>query len=127
MISVNFRDFLNQNYIDDAYVLYLARNSEDEILYVGMTTENVWDRWFYSSRAHIVKYYDGERFGTTPIGKHIMDNLPASYGWKIELWTSADALDYFKLPSGHGYSKSEIRTLERRMISSFNPKLNATG
>jgi hypothetical protein len=127
MLILKFKDFMDQNYQDDAYVLYLSRGGAGEVLYVGMTVENAWDRWFYSQWSHVPRTYKGERFGNTSIGKHIMDNLPASYDWKIELWTPADALEYFKLPSGHGYSKTEIRTLERYMIAKFKPHLNATG
>jgi len=117
---------MDKNYKDDAYVLYLCRDGNREILYVGMTNENAWDRWFHSPRSHIPMNFQGIRFGGTGIGRRIIDNLPNSYDWPIELWTISDAVNYFKLGDAQMYELSSfgIRKLERKMISHFKPSIN---
>jgi hypothetical protein len=126
MISIRFEDFMKQNYKDGDYVLYLSRDGAGEVLYVSMTNENAWDRWFHSPRAHIPINYQGVRFGSTGIGCMIIDNIPASYDWLIELWTIPDAVNYFKLGDAQMYELSSfgIRKLERKMIAHFKPTVN---
>lgn len=66
------------------------KNGLDEILYIGISSQKIWDRWF-GWNGHI---FDGRDFldGKSSIGEKIVDHLPDSWGWKIQLWTLDDCV-----------------------------------
>ena len=46
MIELHFADFHDQNYEDNGFCLYVTKNGLDDILYIGISTVDVWVRWF---------------------------------------------------------------------------------
>jgi hypothetical protein len=47
MIEITFKDFYELNYREtEAYELYVMKNGHDEVLYVGISSQNIWGRWF---------------------------------------------------------------------------------
>jgi len=47
MIEINFKDFYEYRYREDGfYELYVIKNAFEEILYVGISNQNIWNRWF---------------------------------------------------------------------------------
>jgi hypothetical protein len=46
MIEMDFASFHNQDYIEKGYELYAMKNRSGEILYVGISNQSIWERWF---------------------------------------------------------------------------------
>jgi hypothetical protein len=124
MIEITFREFFEYEYPhDEFYELYIMKNGLDEILYIGISSENIWNRWF-GMRGHILvgtNYLVGE----TPVGGKVVDHLPDSWAWKIQLWTFEDCKEYCAdqlNPNG----RYTIKWLEPLMIQKLRPSLNLT-
>ncbi|MCC6499957.1 MAG: hypothetical protein IT313_06785 [Anaerolineales bacterium] len=122
MIEITFKDFYDYNYRHDVFFeLYVMKNSLEEALYVGISSKNIWERWF-GWNGHIMagpKHMTGE----SPVGQKIVDHLPESWNWKIQLWTLDDCKNFCaeKLnPRG----KYDIQWLEPMMIQKLRPSLN---
>jgi hypothetical protein len=58
MIELSFWNFHEQKYHETGlgYCLYVMKNGSDCVLYVGISVEDVWERWF-GGRGHIT--WDG--------------------------------------------------------------------
>lgn len=122
MIEITFREFFEYTYPDDeCYDLYILKNGLGEVLYIGISSDNIWNRWF-GWRGHITvgpNYLIGE----SSVGEKLVDHLPDSWNWKIQLWTfenckafCADELN----PNG----RYDIKWLEPIMIQKLRPSLN---
>ena len=46
MIELDFLQFHEHQYDENGYELYVIKNGLGNILYVGISTTNVWERWF---------------------------------------------------------------------------------
>lgn len=47
MLEITFKEFYELSYEGDAWhELYVVKNGLDEVLYVGITSQKIWDRWF---------------------------------------------------------------------------------
>ena len=46
MIELSFEDFHEQNYDHQDYCLYVLKNGLGDILYIGISKNNIWERWF---------------------------------------------------------------------------------
>ena len=47
MIEITFLDFYEYKYdTEEFYQLYVMKNGLDEILYIGISSQNIWNRWF---------------------------------------------------------------------------------
>ncbi len=46
MIEMTFREFHQHRYRDENYQLYVMKNGSGDVLYVGISTMNIWNRWF---------------------------------------------------------------------------------
>lgn len=46
MIEMTFFDFHEHNYKNNRFCLYVMKNGHGGILYIGISTNNVWERWF---------------------------------------------------------------------------------
>jgi hypothetical protein len=124
VIEIELERFHNSEYEEQGYCLYLLKNGNGDVLYLGITQGNVWDRWF-GFGGHIV--WDGEViYGTSPIGEKIENHLPESLKWKIQLWTLEDCGRFCKdeLPSS-GNSMT-VAFFEPIMIQKLSPILNST-
>jgi hypothetical protein len=129
MIELRFKEFYDQNYDDEGYCVYVMKNGLGDVLYVGISTADIWLRWF-GGAGHIP--WSGTMFyGNSTIGEKIVNHLPDSWAWKIQLWTLKDCLKYcgmelpdpnFKMTAGE-YSDA-VREVEVRMIKKLRPALN---
>jgi hypothetical protein len=128
MISVKIGDFIEQKYNDDDdFDLYVVKNKE--VLYIGISSVNIWDRWFNSIDPHI-EFSNNRLIGRSLIGNVIVNHLPESLNWDIELWTLNDCINYLGDNSPYK-SLQQIKTydyamrkLERALIRAMKPKLN---
>ena len=122
MIEITFREFFEYEYPhDEFYELYIMKNGLEEILYIGISSENIWNRWF-GSRPHI-RVGTNYSVGETSVGQKVVDHLPNSWDWKIQLWTLEDCSEFCaeKLNPNGIY---DIKWLEPFMIQKLRPSLN---
>ena len=129
MIELSFKKVYDQDFDDDGYCLYVMKNGLGDILYVGISTVDIWQRWF-GGAGHI-PWSGTMRYGNSTIGEKIMNHLPDSLDWNIQLWTLKDCLAFcemersdpkFKLTAVE-YSKA-VRNVEAPMIKKLSPALN---
>jgi hypothetical protein len=124
MIEVTFLEFHGQQYPEDRFCLYVMKNGSDDILYVGISTNNVWERWF-SWGGHMT--WDGNViYGESPVGVKIEDHLPDSLNWKIQLWTLNDCVEFCNKELHVNTSEVTIHDVEPIMIRKLSPALNVT-
>ena len=124
MIEITFKDFYEYKYNEDGFhELYVMKNGFEDILYVGISNQNIWNRWF-GWNGHIMA---GPNFmvGESSVGRKIVDHLPDSWDWKIQLWTLDDCMAFCAdglNPNG----RYTIQMIEPFMIYKLHPVLNAT-
>ena len=122
MIEISFREFFDDKYPhDEFYELYIMKNGFQEILYVGISSENIWNRWF-GWQGHILvgtNYLVGE----SSVGRKVVDHLPESWDWKIQLWTFEDCME-FCADQLNINGRYNIKWLEPLMIQRLRPSLN---
>ena len=129
MIELSFEDFHEQNFEDQGFCLYIMKNGLEDVLYVGISTVDVWSRWF-GWGGHMT--WDGNViYGESSIGEKIENHLPDSLNWKIQLWTLKDCLMFCgqELPDPElkltaGEYNDAVRGIEPRMIKKLSPALN---
>jgi len=46
MIELDFVQFHEQHYREQRYELYVLKNGLGDILYIGISKSNIWERWF---------------------------------------------------------------------------------
>jgi hypothetical protein len=124
MIELDFLQFHEQKYPEKGYELYVLKNGFGDILYIGISTMNIWERWF-GWGGHLT--WDGKViYGESPIGIKIENNLPNSTNWKIQLWTLKDCVRFCKNELPSDVSGVTIQDVEPIMIQKLSPALNAT-
>jgi hypothetical protein len=123
MIELDFASFHNQDYSEKGYELYVVKNGSDDILYVGISNQDIWQPWF-GWNGHIM-WKDDLIIGDSLVGKKIVDHLPESLHWKIQLWALKDCVTFCKdvLPRR---SSPTIQFIEPFMIQKLSPILNIT-
>lgn len=122
MIELTFQEFHEQQYREQQYCLYVVKNGNNDILYVGISTNNIWERWF-SWGGHMT--WDGKViYGESPIGTKIENHLPDSLKWKIQLWSLEDCLEFCRDKLPDDSSAMTIRDIEPIMIQKLHPALN---
>jgi len=52
MIEISLLEFHEQQYPVDPFCLYVMKNGSGDVLYIGISANNVWERWF-ASGGHI--------------------------------------------------------------------------
>jgi hypothetical protein len=122
MIEITFREFFEYNYREDGvHELYVMKNGLGETLYIGISSENIWNRWF-GPRGPILAG-NNRMVGESSIGQKIVDHLPDSWDWKIQLWRLEDCREFCvdKLNPTGVYT---IKWLEPIMIQKLRPNLN---
>jgi hypothetical protein len=122
MIEITFKEFYEYEYSrEEDYELYIMKNGLGETLYVGISSQNLWSRWF-GRNGHISV---GPRYliGVSSVGCKVVDHLPDSWDWKIQLWTFENCVNLCadELNSKGRYS---IKWLEPIMIQKLRPSLN---
>ena len=46
MIELAFQQFHDQQYREQRYELYMLKNGLGDILYIGISKNDIWERWF---------------------------------------------------------------------------------
>jgi hypothetical protein len=123
MIESNFENFHNQDYVEEGYDLYVMKNGVGDVLYVGISKRNIWERWF-GWNGHIM-WSDRMIDGNSSVGQKIVDHLPESLNWKIQLWALEDCVNFCK-DEFHIPKKPNINAMESLMIRKLSPILNAS-
>jgi hypothetical protein len=122
MIELTFLDFRERQFYEDPYCLYVIKNSNESVLYVGISTNDIWERWF-GRGGHMV--WDGDLiYSESPIGRKIAEHLPDSLKWKVQLWTLNDCLEFCKEELHANAPGVTIHDLEPVMIRKLSPALN---
>lgn len=126
MISVKFKDFYRRNYQDRGYHLYVVIRNNTDILYIGISQWSIYERWFGSGFSHMFLDDQGRLHGLSSIGEMIVDNLPGSLNWAIELWTMKDCYKFLKKDlQNTNYKNLDLRVLEEQMIRKLQPVYNS--
>ena len=123
MIEITFEDFHEHNFDEEGFVVYVLKNGLDDALYVGISKKNIWSRWF-AFGGHMI--WDGKYIiGQSAVGQKIVDQLPDSLKWKIQLWMLKDCIEFCKdiLPPLRQYT---IEFVEPFMIKKLSPILNGS-
>jgi len=124
MIALRFEDFHEQNYEDKDFCLYVMKNGLGDVLYVGISMQDIWLRWF-ALGGHMT--WDGKIIrGESPIGEKIENHLPDSFNWEIQLWTLKDCIKFCRKELPDNTSEITIRKVEPIMIRKLSPALNLT-
>ena len=99
MITLTFAEFHKGNYDDkeEFHEMYIIKQ-ENNTLYVGISSRDVWERWFSQWGGHIRRNGWGEYFHTSEIGRAVIQNMPESDNWIVELWTLEDCRKFFHSP-----------------------------
>lgn len=93
-----------------------------DILYVGISTNDVWERWF-GWGGHMT--WDGDViYGESPIGVKIQNHLPNSLKWKFQLWTLKECIEFCRNELPSDISEVTIHEIEPIMIRKLSPVLN---
>ena len=92
------------------YILWYGK-AGTQALYVGISRDNVWNRWFYRDGCHITLYKSGNMQGNTTVGQAVANNRPESLAWEIEF------RDY-------DYLNQRLERVERELIKELRPLLN---
>ena len=127
MLDLSFGEFYNDKN-DDFSGIYVLKN-ETEVLYVGMSRTGIWHRWFNTRSPHIlVDFYTDKMAGWSSAGQEVVDNLPDSMNWRIELWRMPDLREYFgsqEAAKGYILDRLDLDHYEHCMIKERRPSLNA--
>lgn len=124
MVEISFLEFHEQRYPPGLYCLYVMKNGTGDVLYVGISTTNVWERWF-AWGGHMI--WDGNIvYGESPIGEKIENHLPDSLKWKIQLWSLEDCQIFCRVELPNDTSGITIQIIEPIMIQKLSPALNVT-
>jgi len=123
MIELDFLQFHEQQYQENGYDLYVLKNGLGDILYVGISHQSIWERWF-GWNGHML-WVDHVIEGNSPVGRKIVDHLPDSLNWKIQLWTLEDCVSFCKdlIPA---IRITNIDFIEPFMIQRLSPILNGS-
>jgi len=101
------------------------KNGLGDVLYVGISTQSIWERWF-GFGGHIIWIENGKLFGTSSVGQKIEDHLPDSLNWKIQLWTLEDCIKFCENELPPNIQHWTIKWVESFMIQKLSPILNVS-
>jgi len=124
MIELDFQQFHDQKYREKRYELYILKNGLGDILYIGISKNDIWQRWF-GWGGHMT--WDGKViYGASPVGVKIENHLPDSLNWKIQLWTLQDCVNFCRNELPIDTSEITIHEIEPLIIRKLSPALNST-
>jgi len=126
MKSMSLKEFRDGDYDPEKEKLYILK-SETEVLYVGISAANIWNRWFGGTFAHMNRNIYGEWFANSAIGNFVIENTPISEDWIFDLLTLEDCAELLKdeLDNLH-WVNYDINDLEHMMIRKLKPSFNVT-
>ncbi len=98
MIAMTFKDFFQQNYDvgEGNQDLYMFKHG-DQLMYIGITSASIWERWFEQADAHFIQDRRGMWCGNSQTGKYIMKHLADAENFIIEFWTDEDCMKQLEL------------------------------
>ncbi len=124
MIKLSFAQFFNSDFEDLGYELYIVKDV-DMVMYIGISRNSVWDRWFGGYGSHMEILSEQSIRGNSTIGDVIKRRLPDSWNWTIELWTNQDCREALREElNGQNAVDIPIITLEGYLIKKLNPLYN---
>jgi len=124
MIELDFQQFHDQKYREQGYELYVLKNGLGGILYIGISKNDIWQRWF-GWGGHMT--WDGKViYGESPVGVKIENHLPDSLNWKIQLWTLQDCVNFCRNELPTDTLEITIHEIEPIIIRKLSPALNGT-
>jgi len=124
MIELDFQQFHDQKYREQGYELYVLKNGLGDVLYIGISKNDIWQRWF-GWGGHMT--WDGNViYGESPVGVKIENHLPDSLNWKIQLWTLQDCVNFCRNELPIDTLAITIQEIEPIMIRKLSPALNGT-
>lgn len=123
MITLTFEQFMKGDYDNrgEFHELYVLKG-EGCVLYVGISTVGIWQRWFDYPNSHIALYGSKGMNYRSAAGEAVVKCLPESLNWSIELWTQQDCLKFLDNQDLH-----DLRSIEGWMIDRLRPALNTEG
>jgi hypothetical protein len=125
MRALAFSEFYKGDFEDLGYELYVLRDTNNKAMYVGISRNSIWHRWFGGGTSHMDIGAGEKIFGTSNIGRVMERRFPSSWDWVIELWTKEDCLEVLgKDFEGKDADRINIETLEPYMINKFEPLYN---
>jgi hypothetical protein len=127
-LRLSFKNFFKGEYPEvgtngEAFQLYIVRHRRS-VKYIGISQQNIYNRWFSFSRSHIIVNIYGELLGNSTIGKYVAEHKNEIY---FELWTCSDCKQYcieHKIPMS--LKRYEIKDYEPILINKMKPGLNQT-
>ena len=122
---LSFLEFLSGEYPDkeygeEPYQLYVVRK-KTQVLYVGISESNIWNRWFYGNRGHVQTNIYGELMGRSSVGNAVTEEPQAC---SIELLTLSECIEYCRDISHFKINRCDIKDVEPAMIFKLKPTLN---
>lgn len=116
---------------NEDHQLYII-TAESCVLYIGISSQNIWHRWFNSPRSHLRQNYslkgkDPSWGYSSDIGEAVVRCFPESLNWVIELWTMDDCLKSLNDSDNMGRTPKRILDIERVMINKLRPAFNLMG
>jgi hypothetical protein len=125
MKALLFSEFFEGSYDDAGYELYVIKEPGGIVMYIGISKESVWHRWFGGGTSHMDRDASGQFYGKSYIGEVIARRLPQSWNWVIELWTKEDCLSVCRKDiRGRNINDLGIELVEPFMIAKFEPLYN---
>lgn len=125
MNALKFSEFYKDSFEDIGYELYFVKDTDSKAMYIGISRNSIWHRWFGGGASHMDIIASGKLFGTSNIGRVIERRIPSSWDWMIELWTKEDCLrELDEMLEGRNTNRINIETLEPFMINKFMPLYN---
>jgi len=125
MRTLKFSEFYKGNFEDFGYELYFLKDTDGKAMYIGISRNSIWHRWFGGCNSHMDIGAGEKIFGASNIGQVIERRFPSSWDWVIELWTKDDCLGILRKEfEGKDADRINIEALEPYMINKFEPLYN---
>jgi hypothetical protein len=127
MQAMKFFEFYKGHFADGGYELYFVKDIEERPMYIGISRDSIWHRWFGGGPSHMDINADGKIYGKSYFGEVMERRFPASWDWIIELWMKEECISAcINEFSGRDPDKIEIESVEPYMIAKFEPLYNVT-
>jgi hypothetical protein len=118
MIELTFWNFHEQKYDEKNYGLYVMKNGFGGVLYVGISTVDIWSRWF-AWGGHMT-WNGNVIYGESTVGEKIEKHIPDSLSWKIQLWTLEDCFEFCEKELSSDIDPDQaLRAIEPLMIKKY--------
>lgn len=125
MRTLTFSEFYKGDFEDIGYELYVLRDSDNKAMYIGISRNSIWHRWFGGGASHMTINNDEKIYGASYIGQVVERRFPSSWDWVIELWAKDDCLGILRKEfEGKDADRINIEALEPYMIKKFEPLYN---